>query len=103
MKIPKTVKRLCPYCRKHTEHKVSQAKKRTPGSAHPLSRFGKTRTGYGHGVGNMGKYGSKPAASKFKMGGKKTTKKTDIRYQCQVCKKTHSQSQGKRAKKIELV
>ena len=103
MKIPKTVKRLCPYCRKHTEHKVTQAKKRTPGSAHPMSRFGKARTGFGKGIGNLGKFGSKPPVSKFKMAGKKTTKKTDTRYQCTVCKKTHSQAKGKRAKKVELV
>ncbi|HLC16543.1 MAG TPA: 50S ribosomal protein L44e, partial [Thermodesulfovibrionia bacterium] len=32
MKLPKNVKRYCPYCKKHTEHKVSQTKKGKPSS-----------------------------------------------------------------------
>lgn len=103
MKVPKLIKRLCPYCRKHTEHKVTQAKKKSPGSAHPLAQFAKPRTGFGKGIGNLGKYGSKPPINKFKMTGKKTTKKTDLRYTCAVCQKTHSQSKGIRTKRVELV
>ena len=53
-------------------------------------------------MGNLGRY-SKPAITKFKMTGKKTTKKTDIRYQCVVCKKSTVQSQGMRLKKLEFV
>ncbi|MBU0461102.1 MAG: 50S ribosomal protein L44e [Nanoarchaeota archaeon] len=102
MKIPKTVNRLCPYCKKHTEHKVTQAKKKTPFSAHPLAKFGKKRTGFGKGTGNLGKYGSRPAISQFKMTGKKTSKKTDFRYECKECKKLHIQKKGFRAKKIEF-
>ena len=63
MKKPKTVKRYCPYCKKHTEHKVLQSKKKTPGSAHPLAQFAKKRAGFGKGHGNLGKYGSKPPVS----------------------------------------
>jgi large subunit ribosomal protein L44e len=37
MKIPKTRKTYCPKCKKHVEHKVTEAKKRTLGTAHPLS------------------------------------------------------------------
>lgn len=103
MKIPKSRKRLCPKCKKHTEHKVSQSKKRTPGSKHPLAQFAKKRTGFGKGMGNLGKYGSKPPVSKFKMTGKKTTKKTDLRYECKGCKKQTVQKKGIRAKKIEFV
>ena len=95
-------KRLCPYCKKHTEHKVSQAKRRTAGSARPLSRSAKVRTGFGKGCGNLGRYGSRPAIAKFKMTGKKVTKKTDLRYECKECKKTHSQKQGFRSKRIEF-
>lgn len=102
MKKPKTVKRLCPFCRKHTAHKVTSAKKKTPGSAHPLSRGSQKRRGFGKGVGNLGTRGSKPALSKFKMSGKKQSKKTDFRYECSVCKKQHIQKSGKRAKKIEF-
>ncbi len=102
MKIVKVIKRYCPYCKKHSEHKISQAKKRTPGSAHPLAKAAKKRSRFGKGMGNLGKYGSKPPISKFKMTGKKTSKKTDFRYECKVCKKTHVQKKGFRAKKVEF-
>jgi len=102
MKVPKAVKRLCPYCRKHTDHKVTQAKKKTPGSSHPLSKGSQKRRVFDKGLGNLGTRGSKPALSKFKMTGAKQTKKTDFRYECSVCKKQHIQKKGKRAKKIEL-
>ena len=49
----------------------------------------------------MGRY-SKPAITKFKMTGKKSSKKTDLRYECSECKKQHTQSKGFRAKKIEF-
>ena len=103
MKIPKQIKRYCPKCKVHTDHKVSQAKRRTPGSAHPLAKSQKIRSGFGKGFGNQGKYGSKPAVSKFKMTGAKTSKKTDFRYQCAVCKKTQVGNGGKRSKKVEIV
>ncbi|OIO61519.1 50S ribosomal protein L44e [Candidatus Woesearchaeota archaeon CG_4_10_14_0_2_um_filter_33_10] len=102
MKIPKTVKRYCPYCRKHTEHKVSQTKKKSPSSLKKGSKYRARKRGLARGTGNLGRY-SKPAISKFKMAGKKTSKKTDFRYQCSVCKKTHTQRQGIRAKKVEFV
>ncbi|MBR9676004.1 50S ribosomal protein L44e [Candidatus Woesearchaeota archaeon] len=103
MKLPKTTKRLCKSCKTHTEHKISQAKRRTPGSAHPLGKYAKKRTGFGKGFGNLGKYGSKPAVSKFKMTGAKTTKKLDLRYECTTCKKMSVQSKGIRVKRVEFV
>ncbi len=103
MKVPKLKKRHCPYCKKHTEHKVTSAKRRTPGSSRPLAKSAKCRTGFGKGCGNLGKYGSKPAIGSFKMTGKKTTKKTDFRYECKECKKSHSQNKGFRAKRIEFI
>ena len=102
MKIPKTVKRYCPYCRKHTEHKVSQTKKKSPSSLKKGSKYRARKRGLARGTGNLGRY-SKPAISKFKMAGKKTSKKTDFRYQCSVCKKTHTQRKGIRAKRVEFV
>jgi len=102
-KYPKTVRRLCPFCRKHTEHKVTQAKKKTRGTAHPMSwgsRIRIKRRGRARGYGNTGKY-SKPA--KPKMTGKKQSKKTDFRYECKECRKQHMQRKGFRAKKIEMV
>jgi len=102
MKVPKAIKRLCPYCKKHTEHKVAQNKKRAASSLTYGSKYRARSRGKARGAGNLGRY-SKPAVTKFKMTGKKTTKKTDFRYQCTVCKKTHMQASGIRAKKVEFV
>jgi large subunit ribosomal protein L44e len=102
MKIKKSVKRYCPYCKKHTEHKVSQNKKKSPSSLTYGSKIRARRRGRARGYGNLGRY-SKPAISKFKMTGKKQTKKTDLRYECTVCKKSHIQYSGIRAKRVEFV
>ena len=103
MKVPKLMKRHCPFCKKHTEHKVTQAKRRARNATRPLS-FGSVKRvqarGQRKGVGNLGRY-SKP--TKPKMVGKKLTKKTDFRYECDVCKKQHMQVSGIRAKKVEFV
>ncbi|HLC97360.1 MAG TPA: 50S ribosomal protein L44e [Candidatus Nanoarchaeia archaeon] len=102
MKIPKTMKRFCPTCRKHTEQKVSQNKKRNPSSLKRGSKYRARKRGAARGTGNLGRY-SKPAVTKFKRAGAKNTKKTDFRYTCTVCKKTSSQRYGIRAKRVELV
>jgi len=102
MKIPKTMKRLCKTCKKHTNHKVSQTKRKT---ASPLTKGSKVRAkrrGLARGVGNLGRY-SKPAVTKFKRTGAKNTKKTDLRYACAICKKISCQHSGMRAKKVEFV
>jgi len=104
MKKPKVVKRYCPYCKKHTEHKVASAKRKTPSSAHPMGYGSKVRArlrGAARGHGNLGRY-SKPAVSKFKMAGKKISKKTDLRYTCKACGKSHNQRKGIRAKRVEF-
>ena len=101
MKMPKLVNRYCPYCKKHTEHSVTANKKKNPSSLTYGSKVRARRRGQARGKGNRGRY-SKPAISKFKMTGKKSTKKTDLRYECKVCKKMHVQRQGFRAKKIEF-
>ena len=105
MKIPKTIKRHCPYCKKHTEHVVSLAKKKGQGSVHTMSRASYARLrlrGSWRGSGNQGRF-SRPAIGSRKMSGKKLTKKTDFRFTCKVCNKQHNQRQGKRAKKVEII
>lgn len=102
MKVPKLMKRFCSHCKKHTEHKVAQAKK---GKASSLSRGSKYRArdrGLARGVGGKGRY-SKPAVTKWKMTGSKLTKKTDFRFECKECHKKSAQSKGIRAKKVELI
>ncbi len=101
MKLPKTVNRYCPYCKKHTSHRVSLNKKRNPRTMTYGSKIRARRRGQARGIGNMGRY-SKPAISKFKMTGKKASKKTDLRYECSECKKTHIQREGFRSRKIEF-
>ncbi len=102
MKIPKLVKRLCPYCKKHTEHKISPAKKKSASSLTYGSKVRAKRRGSARGAGNKGRY-SKPAISKFKLTGSKTSKKTDLRYECKECKKVHVQNKGVRSKRVEFV
>ena len=104
MKMPKLTQRYCRYCKKHTENKVTQYK--TGGKRGALTHGAIPRArkrGLGRGFGNRGKWGSKPAISKFKRTGAKSSKKTTLQYTCQVCKKTTQQTQGFRAKKLELV
>lgn len=102
MKVPKAIKRLCKKCKTHTEHKVTQAKKKTASALTYGSKVRAKSRGRARGHGNLGRY-SKPAVTKWKMTGKKTTKKTDFRYQCGKCKKTSVQAQGIRAKRVELI
>ncbi len=103
MKFPKEVRRHCPKCKKHTAHTAAEAKRKGAGSARPLARYGKKRTGYGKGTGNLGRYGSKPAINKFKLTGKKLSKNVDIRFTCKECKKSHVFNNTFRAKKFEMV
>lgn len=104
MKLPKTKRKHCPKCRKHTIHKVSEAKKKTRSSVHTLSygsRIRAKRRGV-RGMGSQGKY-SKPAMSKWKLAGQKQSKKTDLRFTCNECKKISVQRKSVRTKRLELV
>ncbi|MFH0936474.1 MAG: 50S ribosomal protein L44e [Candidatus Woesearchaeota archaeon] len=100
MKIPKTMKRYCKHCKKHTEHVVSLAKRKERGALKHGSLLRGKKRGRGVGFGNKGRWGSKP--SKPKMTGKKSSKKADFRFTCKVCNKTSTQSAGFRAKKFEI-
>ncbi|MBS3176603.1 50S ribosomal protein L44e [Candidatus Woesearchaeota archaeon] len=102
MKIPKSIKRFCKKCKTHTEHKVSLSKKKPASSLSYGSKVRARNRGKARGHGNKGRY-SKQAVTKWKMTGKKATKKTDFRYECAKCKKISVQSQGLRAKRVELV
>ena len=101
MKLPKTMKRFCRHCKKHTEHKVAQNKKKNPSSLKRGSKYRARKRGAARGIGNWGRY-SKPAVTKFKRTGAKSTKKTDLRYTCVICKKTSMQKYGLRTKKVEI-
>ena len=102
MKLPKSIKRFCPKCKKHTMQKVIIVKRKSPSSLKYGSKVRARRRGRARGKGSLGRY-SKPAVSKWKMTGKKPTKKTDLRYQCSVCNKSSTQRKGMRIKKLELI
>jgi len=94
MKYPKTMRTLCPKCKKHTEHTVKQSKRLGRSKAHPISqsqrRFKRKLKGYG----------SFPRPNPKGEG--KPTKKVDLRYTCGECKKAHTRK-GFRIRRFELV
>ncbi len=101
MKIPKIRKMYCPFCKKHTEHKVVQSKKKAASSLKKGSKYRMRSRGEARGKGNRGRI-SKGALTKWKRYGKKATKKTDLRYECKDCKKAHAQKKGIRSKRVEF-
>ncbi|MEK6974693.1 MAG: 50S ribosomal protein L44e [Nanoarchaeota archaeon] len=102
MNIPKQKNMYCPFCKKHTLHKISTVKGKERGSLKWGSIKRAMKRGRGVGYGNLGKWGSKPAISKWKRTGAKVSKKTNLKFTCDVCKKAHIQNKGIRSKKIEI-
>jgi len=103
MKKPKKIRRHCPFCNKHTEQKVeivSTGGKRGTQKKGSIQRA--MLRGRGRGYGNKGKWGSKPAITKWKRK-VKSTKKTNFKYTCTKCKKSTVQKKGVRTGKASLV
>jgi large subunit ribosomal protein L44e len=90
MKIPKKLRTYCPHCKKHTEHTVSQLKKR---AARPMSwgqrQFARVTAGYG----------SQPRSEQKKFA--KTTKKVVLMLKCGECGKSHPK-EGFRSKTVKF-
>ena len=102
MKVPKQRMRYCPKCKKHTEHKIEVAKKKTMGSVHTMGRGSRAKNRRTRSMGNHGRYSRPPGGGK--MYGKKQSKKADFRYTCTTCKKTWTpSSEAIRIKKVEFV
>jgi large subunit ribosomal protein L44e len=99
--IPKIRNTFCPTCKKHTEHKVEQAKSRTFGTAHTQSWGKRAQMRHMSGYGNHGRY-SRPPVNKWRLAGRKTSKKVDLRYTCKICSKTHISGKSWRARKVEF-
>lgn len=59
------------------------------------------KRGRGVGFGNKGKWGSKPAVTKWKRK-TKSTKKSVVMYTCQECKKSKQAGFGRRVGKIQI-
>ena len=94
MKAPKQQKKYCPFCKKHTEHKVSVFRTK----ARPKTKKGGLKRGVRH-VGEifMG-YGGSPRKT---VNVSKTTKKLALKFQCLTCSKTHFKQNPIRMKKLE--
>jgi len=104
MKLPKETKRYCPYCKKHTEQKISIAKQKSRSAAHPMSRGSSARCalrGQGIGYGNKGRYGSKPAIKSWKRKSK-MTRRLVVLYTCKACGKSKGISKAIRSSRIEI-
>lgn len=102
MQIPRKVMRYCKHCKKHTLHNVSIVSSGHKRSALKRGSIERARKrGLGRGYGNLGKWGSKPPVTAWKRK-TKTTKKTNLMYTCQECKKSTLQRKGTRAGKIAL-
>ena len=90
MKLPKTIKRYCPYCKKHTVHNVERIKKRKASELKQgQRRFRRVTSGY------RGFPRPKPE------GREKTSRRIALKYTCEVCKKSH-QPASIRSKKFEI-
>jgi large subunit ribosomal protein L44e len=90
MKMPKKVRIYCPYCRKHTDHSVEQAKKKPRRKmAQGQRRFKEKLKGYG-------------SFPRPKPSYEKPTRKLDLRYKCKECGKKHMKGKGFRVKKFEI-
>lgn len=90
MKRPRSLKRYCAKCTKHTDHDVERVKKRRASELKwGQRRFRKVTAGY------RGFPRPKPE------GREKPTKRIFLRYVCSTCKYAHQPPAG-RAKKFEL-
>jgi len=101
MKFPRKTRRYCPYCKKHTEQKisiVSAVAKRGALKYGSIQRARKRGRARGHG--NLGRY-SKPPVSRWKRK-TKSTKKIMLMYTCEICKKSKLAKAGRRASKAQL-
>ncbi len=101
MKLPKTTKRFCPFCKKRTDQKiglVSTGSKR--GTLKHGSKERAKKRGAISGKGSKGKYG-KPAVKSWKRKTKATTKKVVI-YTCQECKKSKPAKKGRRVSRLMI-
>ena len=96
MKIPKTLKKYCPSCKKYTEQKITILKggKKRGALKQGQRRFKEKIKGYGG-------Y-PRPKPEKGVKYGAKTTKKQVLVYKCSECNKIHIAKSGKRIKKVEL-
>jgi len=98
MKMPEVIVTYCPYCKRHTEHKVKQEVFRKVRRSLSKGQRRAKRRSKGHG--NHGRYSKKPI-SEWKLRSK-TTKKVDLLLICSECGKAHHKSL-RRLKRFEII
>ncbi len=98
VKIPGTVRRYCPYCKTHTEHKVKHQKTGARKSGGMTKGERRIRTIMEKGYGGS----PRPIQANSSRYGAKVSKKVVLKYTCTKCGKSHQTVLG-RAKKIEVV
>jgi len=91
MKMPKQFKAHCPFCKAHTVHTVERVRR---GQASTMTHIARQKK-RANGTGNQGKFSKVP-------GGDKPTKKLNLRYRCNTCKKAHNR-EGFRVSRFDLV
>jgi large subunit ribosomal protein L44e len=99
MKKPKNVKRYCKFCKKQTAQKLATVKAGSASSLKRGSKYRMRKRGLNRGFGNMGKT-SRGALGSWKRYGAKSSKKTNLKFECADCKKISIQKSGIRAKKV---
>lgn len=101
MKFPKQIKDYCKHCKKTTLQKVTQLKTGTKRGALKRGSIQRARKrGLGRGVGNLGRWGSKPSKPK-RSGFKGGSKKASFKLTCSVCNKSKNLILS-RARKVEM-
>ena len=92
MNMPKTQKKYCPRCKKHTDHEVKRisVSQKKNAMVRGQRRF----------IRKMKGFGSFPKENP--KGREKPTRKLDLCYKCKVCKKSQNIGKGFRAKKFEI-
>lgn len=93
MNVPKTQRRFCPFCRKHTEHDIKRV---GVGKIKRLLASGQRRFKR-----KMRGYGSFPKSNPRDRA--KPTRKLDLNFKCKQCGKSHNIGKGFRVKKFEVV
>ncbi len=91
MEYPKTMRTYCPYCNKHTKHKVERAKRK------PRRKMSQGQRRF---LRKMKGYHSFPKENP--RGRQKPTRRTDLRFVCEECDKKHSRGDGIRSKRFQL-
>lgn len=99
MKMPKSIKRYCPSCKKHTTQSITQEKS---GGKRGVMSMGERRHQRRGGIRGYGGF-PHPKPEKSARHRKKTSKNIALRFECQICKKKNHLQNTFRSKKFEII